>query len=54
MTKIKFLIPNQQPLQLKDYYDVAKLYPEHQAIYIDFTKEGSNSAPDSRWLVVGV
>lgn len=48
MTKIKFLISNQQPLQLKDYYDAAKLYPEHTAIYIEFTKEGSNSAPDKR------
>ena len=54
MTKIKFLISNSQSLQLKDYYDVAKLYPEHKVIHIEFTKEGSNSVPDKRWLVVGI
>ena len=54
MTKTKFLISNSQPLPLKDYYDVARLYPEHKAIYIEFTKEGSNSVPDKRWLVVEI
>ena len=34
VTVIKFLIFNTKNLELKTYYDVARLYPEHQSINV--------------------
>ena len=53
MTAIKFLISNTKNLELKTYYDVARLFPEHTSIHIEFTgEEIGNGNPVKRWLVV--
>ena len=39
MTTIKFLISNRNNLELKTFYDVASLYPEHKSIHIEFSRE---------------
>ena len=55
MTTIKFLISNQKNLELKTYYDVARLYPEHRGIHVEFSREEvSPGTPARRWLVVTI
>ena len=55
VTTIRFLISNTRNLELKTYYDVARLYPERQSIHIEFTKEEiANGNPAKRWLVVTI
>ena len=55
MTTIKFLISNTKNLELKTYYDVTRLYPEHRSIHVEFTKEEiGNGNPVKRWLVVTI
>lgn len=52
-TTIRFLISNTKNLELKTYYDVARLYPEHRSIHVEFAKEEiGNGNPVKRWLVV--
>ena len=52
-TTIRFLISNTKNLELKTFYDVARLYPEHRSIHVEFTKEEiGNGNPVKRWLVV--
>ena len=55
VTTIRFLISNTRNLELKTYYDVARLYPERQSIHIEFTEEEiGNGSPAKRWLVVTI
>ena len=55
MTTIKFLISNTRNLELKTYYDVARLYPEHQSIHVEFSREEiADGIPAKRWLVVTI
>ena len=55
VTVIKFLIFNTKNLELKTYYDVARLYPEHQSIHVEFSREEiADGIPAKRWLVVTI
>ncbi len=55
VTTIRFLVSNTRNLELKNYWDVARLYPEHKSIHIEFTKEEiGNGNPAKRWLVVTI
>ena len=55
MTTIKFLISNNKNLELKTYYDVARLYPEHKSIHVEFSREEiADGIPAKRWLVVTI
>jgi hypothetical protein len=55
MTTIGFLISNRKNLELKIYYDVARLYPEHKKIHIEFSREEvEKGIPVRRWLVVTI
>ena len=55
MTTIKFLISNTRNLELKTYYDVARLYPEHKSIHVEFSREEvGDGKPTKRWLVVTI
>ena len=55
VTVIKFLIFNTKNLELKTYYDVARLYPEHQSINVEFSREEiADGIPAKRWLVVTI
>ena len=55
MTTIRFLVSNSKNLELKTYYDVARLYPEHRKIHIEFSRdEVGKDIPAKRWLVVTI
>ena len=55
MTTIRFLVSNRKNLELKTYYDVARLYPEHRKIHIEFSREEvGKDIPTKRWLVVTI
>ena len=55
VTVIKFLISNTKNLELKTYYDVARLYPEHKSIHVEFSREEiADGIPAKRWLVVTI
>ena len=55
MTTIRFLISNRNNLELKTFYDVARLYPEHKSIHIEFSREEiASGIPARRWLMVTI
>ena len=54
-TTIRFPIFNQKNLELKTCYHVARLYPEHRSIHVEFSREEvSPGTPAGRWLVVTI